>query len=79
MADHPTDTVHRFKTANRFLVTPKVTGAKGVVATVIGKQPDPVRFWLVEGRVPTFVRFEGPFYVDGPPWRVELAPLRWKQ
>jgi hypothetical protein len=66
-------------TATRFLVTPKVTGAKGVVASVIGKQPEPIRFWLTEGRVPTFVKFEGPLYVDGPAWRIELASLRWKR
>jgi hypothetical protein len=65
--------------ATRFLVTPKVTGAKGVVASVIGKQPEPIRFWLTAGRVPTFLKFEGPLYVDGPPWRVELAAARWKR
>jgi hypothetical protein len=64
--------------ATRFLVTPRVTGAKGVVAAVIGKQPDPVRFWMTAGRVPTFVRFEGPLFAGGPAWRVELAPVRWK-
>jgi hypothetical protein len=64
-------------TATRFLVTPKVTGAKGVVATVIGKQPQPIRFWMTTGRVPTFVKFEGSLYVDGPPWRIELATARW--
>jgi hypothetical protein len=50
-----------------------------MVATVVGKQPPPVRFWLTSGRVPTFVRFEGPLYVDGPTWRVELAGARWKR
>ena len=65
--------------ATRFLVTPKVGGAKGVLATLVGKQPEPVRFWLTAGRVPTFVRFEGPLYTGGPPWRVELAAARWKR
>jgi hypothetical protein len=27
--------------------------------------------------VPTFVRFDGPFYPDGPIWRVELAAPHW--
>ena len=66
-------------TATRFLVTPKVVGVKGVVASVIGKQPAPVRFWLTAGRVPTFVRFEGALYTGGPTWRIELASVRWKR
>jgi len=63
--------------ATRFLVTPKVVGMKGVVASVVGKQPAPIRFWLTTGRVPTFVRFEGSLYADGPRWRIELASARW--
>lgn len=66
-------------TATRFVVTPRVVGVKGVVASVIGKQPTPIRFWLSTGRVPTFVKFEGPMYVGGPAWRVELAAMRWKR
>ncbi len=61
----------------RFVVTPKVVGFKGVVASVVGKQPAPVRFWLTSGQVPTFVRFEGALYNGGPTWRIELAPVRW--
>ena len=63
--------------ATRFLVEPKVTGVTGVVATVIGKQPPSVRFWLTGGRTPAFVRFEGPVYADGPPWRIRQAVPRW--
>lgn len=65
--------------ATRFVVTPKVVGVKGVVATLVGKQPEAIRFWLSAGRVPTFVKFEGPMYLGGPPWRVELAAIRWKR
>jgi hypothetical protein len=27
--------------------------------------------------MPTFVRFDGPLYPDGPIWRVELAAPHW--
>lgn len=64
--------------AARYLAEPKVTGATGVVATVIGKQPPSVRFWLAQGKVPAFIRFEGPVYAEGPTWRIELAAPRWK-
>lgn len=65
--------------ATRFVVTPKVVGVKGAVASLVGKQPEPRRFWLTKGNVPTFVRFEGPLYNGGPSWRIELAPARWKR
>jgi hypothetical protein len=66
-------------TATRYVVTPRVTGGKGMIASVMGKQPKPVRFWLTSGRVPTFVRFEGSLYVGGPSWRIELATPRWRR
>ena len=64
--------------ATRFLVEPRVAGVPGAVATIIGKQPPSVRFWITPGRTPVFVRFEGPLYADGPPWRIEQAAPRWK-
>lgn len=66
-------------TATRFVVEPKVPGVTGVVATVIGKQPPPVRFWITRGRTPIFARFEGPLYVDGPTWVITQATPRWKR
>ncbi len=65
--------------ATRFLVEPKVTGVTGLVATVVGKQPPSVRFWVTGGRTPVFVRFEGPVYADGPPWRIRQAVPRWQR
>ena len=65
--------------ATRFRVEPKVTGVTGVVATVVGKQPPSVRFWLTGGRTPIFVRFEGPLYADGPLWRLGQAVPRWQR
>jgi hypothetical protein len=65
-------------TATRFVVTPRVVGVKGVLASVVGKQPAPLRFWLSKGRVPTFVRFQGPLYAGGPEWRIALAAARWR-
>jgi hypothetical protein len=66
-------------TANRFLMQPKVTGMKGVLATVVGKQPPDFRMWIAQGKAPMLVRFEGPLYADGPVWTVELGGPRWKR
>lgn len=64
--------------ATRYLVEPKVPGVKGVVAKIIGKDPPAVRFWITSGRTPTFVRFAGPLYADGPAWRIQQTAPRWK-
>jgi hypothetical protein len=65
--------------ATRFLAKPKVTGLTGVLATVVGKQPEPIRMWIAQGKAPVLVRFEGSFYVEGPDWRVEMAAPTWKR
>jgi hypothetical protein len=64
-------------TATRFLIEPRVTGVTGIVATAIGK-PASFHMWLAQGKAPALVRFEGPLYIDGPVWRVELSAPRWK-
>ncbi|HSP99498.1 MAG TPA: hypothetical protein VL049_19930, partial [Candidatus Dormibacteraeota bacterium] len=54
----------------RFLIQPTVPGIKGVVATVIGKQPPSFRMWLTPQPAPALWKFEGPLYADGPTWRI---------
>ena len=61
------------KQATRFLVDLEVGGVTGVVASLIGKNPPDLRYWLVLGGTPAFVRFEGPMFLNGPVWRVEMA------
>lgn len=64
--------------ATRYLIEPSVEGVKGVLATVTGKQPPSFRMWISR-EVPVLVRFEGPLYADGPPWRIELSGPAWKK
>lgn len=64
-------------TATRYVVAPRVTGVKGALASVTGKQPTPLKVWIANGKAPTLVRFEGALYLDGPEWRIELAGVRW--
>jgi hypothetical protein len=61
------------KQAARHLVDLEIGGVTGVVASVIGKRPPDLRYWLVLGQVPAFVRFEGAMFLNGPVWRVEMA------
>ena len=65
------------RTATRYRVKPELGGMLGVLASVIGKEPPDLHYWIVGGSAPAFVKFEGPFYVDGPVWRIELSAPRW--
>ena len=35
--------------------------------------------WIQHGDFPAFVRSEGPLYLGGPMWRIELTGPRWQQ
>ena len=63
------------KSAVRLLVDLEIGGVTGVLASLIGKTPPDLRYWLVLGDVPAFVRFEGAMFLNGPVWRVEMAGL----
>lgn len=65
------------RTAVRYLVDLEVGGIVGVFAKVAGKEPHDLKFWVLRGEVPAFVGFEGPFFYQGPVWRIELAAPHW--
>jgi hypothetical protein len=60
------------KTATHFLLKPQL-GVLGVLASLIGKNPPDYHYWIDTGEVPGFLAFEGPLYLNGPVWRVELT------
>jgi hypothetical protein len=61
----------------RSLVKLKIGGLTGVIASLVGKSPPDLRYWLVTGDVPAFVRFEGAMFLNGPVWRLELTTVEW--
>jgi hypothetical protein len=63
--------------AARWLVNLEVPGVKGLVASLLGKDPPDSRYWIATGSAPTFLRFEGAMYLKGPRWRVEMSAPRW--
>ena len=63
--------------ATRHLVKLEIGGMVGALATLIGKIPPDLRYWIVPGEAPGFVRFEGAMFVNGPVWRLEMAPVEW--
>src|SRR5207302_1968632 len=65
------------RTATRYLLKMELRGVTGVVASILGKDPPQVRYWISTGAAPGFVKFEGPMFLNGPRWRVEgIGPRR---
>jgi hypothetical protein len=65
------------RTATRYLVDLEVGGIAGIFAAVAGKEPPDLRYWLVGGDVPAFVKFEGALFLNGPVWRIEQTVPSW--
>jgi hypothetical protein len=63
----------------RYLVKLEIGGLTGAIASWIGKEPPDLRYWLVGGEVPAFVRFQGAMFLNGPVWRLELATVEWRE
>ena len=64
--------------ATHYVVKVKIGGVAGLVAPFLGKQPPDIQAWVLSDDAPAFVRSDGPLYVDGPIWRMELAiPAVW--
>jgi hypothetical protein len=62
--------------AREFEIKTDLGGLTGVIAPLIGKQPETVHVLLLEGDAPAFVREEGQLYADGPIWRIDqIGPV----
>jgi len=54
-----------------FILHPEIGGMAGMIAPLIGKQPEDVHIWILQGTPPAFIREEGQLYQGGPIWRIE--------
>lgn len=63
--------------ATHYRIHIELGGIAGVVAPVIGKQPEDLHIWILDGDAPSVVKFEGQLYESGPVWRVELNAPAW--
>jgi hypothetical protein len=67
-------TIGRFHhKAMHFVVKVEIGGLTGFLARLMGKQPADTHIWVLGGEAPAFVKAEGPLYVGGPIWRIQLA------
>src|SRR5262249_32135126 len=65
------------RTATRFLVKMELRGLTGAVASLLGKDPPDLRYWISTGPAPGFVKMEGALFLNGPRWKIELTAPRW--
>lgn len=63
--------------ATRFQVHVELGGITGVIAPIVGKQPEDLAVWTIDGPVHSFVRMRGPMYQSGPIWTLELSSPVW--
>ena len=62
----------------RYVIKVDIGGVAGWVAPLIGKQPPDTHAWILGGDAPAFVKLEGPLYLGGPIWRMELTSPVWQ-
>ena len=65
-------------TSTHYIVKVEIGGLAGVVAPLLGKQPPDTHVWIEGGEAPAFVKSEGPMFLGGPLWRIELVSPVWK-
>jgi hypothetical protein len=65
--------------ATRYDVKMEFGGLTGVVAPLLGKQPEDIYVWVLRGKAPAFVRMEGQFYQGGPVWTIEPTAPVWQK
>jgi hypothetical protein len=56
---------------------PKIEGAAGVIAPLIGKQPPDTHLWVLGGESPVVLKSEGPLEPGGPIWRLQNVGPSW--
>jgi hypothetical protein len=62
--------------ATHYVVKIEIGGMAGLVAPLLGKQPQDTHVWILGGEAPAFVKSEGPMFLGGPLWRIEqVSPV----
>ena len=63
--------------SNIFRIHVELGGLTGIIAPIVGKQPEDIRVWLSSGEAPTILRAEAQLYEGGPMRRVDLVSPAW--
>jgi hypothetical protein len=67
------------KTAVHYVLKPQLGIWLTLFATLLGRVPPDEHAWVLADDVPAFVRFEGPLFIGGPVWTLELTSPRWPE
>lgn len=59
--------------ATHYHVVPKLSGLRGVIASLIGVKLPTLHYWITREEVPAFLGFEGPLFFHGPVWRIGVS------
>jgi hypothetical protein len=59
--------------ATHYVAKVDISGLTGALASLAGRQPPDNHLWILATEAPTFLESEGPLYVGGPSWRIELT------
>lgn len=65
------------RNAMHYVLKVEIGGVAGLLAPMLGKQPPDIHVWILGGDAPAFVKMEGPLYLGGPIWRIELTSPVW--
>jgi hypothetical protein len=61
------------KPATHYVLHPQLGTWLKLFTKLTGRMPPDEHVWMLADSVPAFVKFEGPLYIGGPVWRIELT------
>ena len=64
--------------ATHYVLKVDIGGLAGLVAPLVGKQPEDSHVWILEGEAPAFVKSKASMFMGGPLWQTELVSPVWK-
>jgi len=64
------------KSATQYVLHPQLGAWLKLFSNLTGRTPPDEHVWILADPIPVFVKFEGPLYISGPVWRIELASPR---
>jgi hypothetical protein len=64
--------------ATHYVLKVEIGGVAGLVAPLVGKQPEDSHVWILEGEAPAFVKSQAAMFMGGPLWRTDLVSPIWK-
>ena len=69
----PTGPAGESRAATHYVLKVEIGGVAGWLAPLVGRQPPDSHVWIAAGDPPAYLRSDQPFFVGGPPWRIEVV------